>query len=56
MFFYMIEKIALFLQLMKPKVVSLTQPALLKLFNGMANHAGHIYMESAGSGIKHLGS
>ena len=43
-------------QLTKPKVVSLTQPALRKPFNGMANHAGHIYMESAGSGIKHLGS
>ena len=38
---YTIEK----RQLTKPKVVSLTRPALLKHFKGAANHAGHIWIQ-----------
>ena len=41
-FFYTIEKVVLDHQLTKPKVVSLTRPALLKDFKGTVNHAGHI--------------
>ena len=46
-FFYTIEKLVLYLQLTKPKVVSLTRPALLKHFKGTANHAGHIRSQQA---------
>ena len=46
-FFYAIEKVVLYRQLAKPKVVSLTRPALLKHFKGMANHAGHIWSQQA---------
>ena len=45
MFFYAIEKVVLYRQLTKPKVVSLTRPALLKHFKGTANHAGHIWSQ-----------
>ena len=44
-FFYAIEKVVLYRQLTKPKVVSLTRPALLKHFKGTANHAGHIWSQ-----------
>ena len=46
-FFYTIEKVVLCRQLTKPKVVSLTRPALLKHFKGTANHAGHIWSQQA---------
>ena len=46
-FFYTIEKVVLYRQLTKPKVVSLTRPALLKHFKGTANHAGHIWSQQA---------
>ena len=46
-FFYAIEKVVLYRQLTKPKVVSLTRPALLKHFKGTANHAGHIWSQQA---------
>ena len=46
-FFYAIEKVVLYRQLTKPKVVSLIRPALLKLFKGTANHAGHIWSQQA---------
>ena len=45
--FYTIEKLVLDRQLTKPKVVSLTRPALLKHFNGTVNHAGHIWSQQA---------
>ena len=45
MFFYAIEKVVLYRQLTKPKVVSLTRPALLKHFKGTVNHAGHIWSQ-----------
>ena len=41
--FYTIEKVVLCRQLTKPKVVSLSRPALLKHFKGAANHAGHMW-------------
>ena len=44
---YTIEKVVLYRQLTKPKVVSLTRPALLKHFKGTANHAGHIWSQQA---------
>ena len=47
MFFYAIEKVVLYRQLTKPKVVSLTRPALFKHFKGAANHAGHIWSQQA---------
>ena len=47
MFLYAIEKVVLYRQLTKPKVVSLTRPALLKHFKGTANHAGHIWSQQA---------
>ena len=40
-------KILIDWQLTKPKVVSLTRPALLKHFKGTANHAGHIWSQQA---------
>ena len=46
-FFYTIENVVLYRQLTKPKVVSLTRPALLKHFKGTANHAGHIWSQQA---------
>ena len=46
-FFYAKEKVVLYRQLTKPKVVSLTRPALLKHFKGTANHAGHIWSQQA---------
>ena len=46
-FFYTIEKVVLCRQLTKPKVVSLTRPALLKHFKGTANHASHIWSQQA---------
>ena len=46
-FFYTIEKVVLYRQPTKPKVVSLTRPALLKHFKGTANHAGHIWSQQA---------
>ena len=47
-FFYAIEKVVLYCQLTKPKVVSLTRrPALLKHFKGTANHAGLIWSQQA---------
>ena len=46
-FFYTIEKVVLYRQLTKPKVVSLTRPALLKHFKGTPNHAGHIWSQQA---------
>ena len=46
-FFYAIEKVVLYRQLTKPKVVSLTRPALLKHFKGTANHGGHIWSHQA---------
>ena len=46
-FFYTIEKVVLCRQLTKPKVVSLSRPALLKHFKGAANHAGHIWIQQA---------
>ena len=46
-FFCVIEKVVLCRQLTKPKVVSLTRPALLKHFKGTANHAGHIWSQQA---------
>ena len=46
-FFYTIEKEVLYRQLTKPKVVSLTRPALLKHFKGTVNHAGHIWSQQA---------
>ena len=46
-FFYTIEKVVLYRQLTKPKVVSLTRPALLKHFKGTANHAVHIWSQQA---------
>ena len=45
--FYTIEKLVLDRQLTRPKVVSLTRPALLKHFNGTVNHAGHIWSQQA---------
>ena len=45
--FYTIEKVVLYRQLTKPKVVSLIRPALLKLFKSTANHAGHIWSQQA---------
>ena len=44
-FFYTIEKVVLYRQPTKPKVVSLTRPALLKHFKGTANHAVHIWSQ-----------
>ena len=44
-FFYTIEKVVLYRQLTKPKVVSLTRPALLKHFKGTVNYAGHIWSQ-----------
>ena len=44
---YTIEKVVLYRHLTKPKVVSLTWPALLKHFKGKANHAGHIWSQQA---------
>ena len=46
-FFYAIEKVVFYRQLTKPKVVSLTRPALLKHFKGTPNHAGHIWSQQA---------
>ena len=46
-FFYAIEKVVLYRQLTKPKVVSFTRPALLKHFKVTANHAGHIWSQQA---------
>ena len=46
-FFHAIEKGVLYRELTKPKVVSLTRPALLKHFKGTANHAGHIWSQQA---------
>ena len=46
-FFYAIEKVVLYRPLTKPKVVSLTRPALLNHFKGTANHAGHIWSQQA---------
>ena len=46
-FFCTIEKVVLYRQLTKPKVISLTRPALLKHFKGTANHAGHIWSQQA---------
>ena len=46
-FFHPIEKGVLYRELTKPKVVSLTRPALLKHFKGTANHAGHIWSQQA---------
>ena len=46
-FFYAIEKVVLYRQLTKPKVVSLTRPALLKHFKGTANQAGHMWSQQA---------
>ena len=46
-FFYAIEKVVLYRQLTKPKVVSLTRPALLKHFKGTVNHAGYIWSQRA---------
>ena len=46
-FLYAIEKVVLFCQLTKPKVVSLTRPALLKHLKGTANHASHIWSQQA---------
>ena len=46
-FFYTIEKGVLYRQLKKPKLVSLTRPALLKHFKGTANHAGYIWSQQA---------
>ena len=45
--FYTIDKVVLCRQLTKPKVVSLSRPALLKHFKGAANHAGHIWIQQA---------
>ena len=45
--FYTIEKVVLCRQLTKPKVVSLSRPALLKHFKGAANHAGHMWIQQA---------
>ena len=46
-FFHAIEKGVLYRELTKPKVVSLTRPALLKHFKGKANRAGHIWSQQA---------
>ena len=46
-FFCTIEKVVLYRQLTKPKVISLTRPALLKHFKGTANRAGHIWSQQA---------
>ena len=45
--FYAMEKVVLCRQLTKPKVVSLSRPALLKHFKGAANHAGHMWIQQA---------
>ena len=39
--------VVLYRQLTKPKVVSLTRPALLKHLKGTANHADHIWSQQA---------
>ena len=46
-FFYTIEKVVLYRQLKKPKVVSFTRPSLFKHFKGTANHTGHIWSQQA---------